>query len=53
MRLEARHALERSKVRYLGPGFDEIRFLMRDGTEEVACGVSLEALDEGGNGGSE
>jgi len=41
--------LERSKEQYLGPGLEGVRFLMRDGTREVPCRVSLEALTDRGN----
>lgn len=41
--------LERSKDQYTGPGLEGVRFMMRDGTKEVRCRVSLEALADRGN----
>ena len=40
--------LERAKVEFLGTGLQGIGFLMRDGTKEVPCRVSLEALSDRG-----
>jgi hypothetical protein len=36
--------LERAKVGFLGTGLQGMGFLMRDGTKEVPCRVSIEAL---------
>ena len=41
--------LERAKIEFLGTGLHGIGFLMRDGTKEVPCRVSLEALSGRGD----
>jgi hypothetical protein len=40
--------LERAKVEFLGTGLQGMGFLMRDGTKEVPCRVSIEALSDRG-----
>jgi hypothetical protein len=40
--------LNRAAEQYEGPGLEGVRFLMRDGSKEVPCRVSLEALTDRG-----
>ena len=40
--------LNRGDEQYEGPGLEGVRFLMRDGSKEVPCRVSLEALTDRG-----
>jgi len=40
--------LKRAKIEFLGAGLQGIGFLMLDGTKEVPCRVSLEALSDRG-----